>query len=141
MISWSSFEATDGEYELAHKWLLEAQRYSKSNDGGDIMSEEEVQWVRKNLDALQIFQTAREVASTDRSQADALCKQIIKNHNKSDLLQLGDSYALLIQIQTHSNGALKLIKEMEKLGLSPSEYIESDAIEKIKDSVEVDLSE
>lgn len=132
MISWSLFEAADGEYELSHKWLLEAQRNSKDSEGKKTMSFEELKWISKNLDALQVLQEAQKSASTDTLYAEKLCKQIISNHESNDLIQLGDCYAFLVQIQIQANKAIKLIEEMQQRGLVPLDYIEKEVIEQIQ---------
>ena len=132
MISWSSFEATDGEYEIALKWLMEAKKYSMGNEDKAIISEEEYRWIQKNLDALQLFQMAQKLAFTDRSHTNEVCTRIISSHENSDLIQIGDCYALLVQIQVHSKDAHKIIKEMRRQGLSPLDYIEDKVIKQIE---------
>lgn len=138
MMSWASFEATDGEYKIAFKWLMEGQKYSIDDEGKEFLSEEEQNWIRKNLTNLQLFDKAQKIALTDKSQANELCKEIMNTHERGDLIQIGDCYALLVQIQVHFQDAYELIKEMKYRGLSPSDYIEDEVINQIHQNINID---
>lgn len=137
MISWSSFEAADGEYEIACKWLKEAQKYSTNKEGERTISDDEFRWVETNIKTLQLFETAKKKAFNDKSKAQELCKQIMSNHRREDLIQIGDCFALLVQLQVRAIDASKLIVEMQNQGLTPSEYIESGIIEQIQNSAHI----
>ena len=138
MISWSSFEAADGEYEIALKWLKEAQKYSTNKEGEKTISDKELKWVETNLGTLQQFETAKKTSFDDKSKAEELCKQIVSDHRRGDLVQIGDCYALLIQLQVQAIDASKLIVEMQNQGLTPSEYIQIEIIEQIQHSAHID---
>lgn len=129
MSSWSSFEASEGEYEITVKWLHEAKKY-----GGMIKSvkdSENIEWIDRNVISIQLFLEAQTLVSSNQTQTDKICRDLIVKHQKGDLLQLGDCFAVLVQIERDSDEALRLVKEMYTRGLSPEEYLEQDIIENI----------
>ena len=126
MSSWSSFEAADGEYEIAVKWLLEAQKHGMNCITWDGTSEQE--WVYKNIISMKEFLAAQNIAATNRLKAKEMCNQLVKDHNNGDLLQLGDCYALHVQLEIDHIKAYELIEEMLSRGLSPAKYMEEETI-------------
>lgn len=129
MCSWSSFEASDGEYEVALKWLLEAEKYGERCI--EWKGSEDENWVKRNIKAVKNFVTAQSVANSDQSKTRQLCREILEDNKKGDLLQLGDCYALLVQIENDCNKAIAIVEEMDSIGLYPEHYIEECAIKSI----------
>jgi hypothetical protein len=126
MSSWSSFEAADGQYDIAMKWLHEAKKFGIKWNAWDGSNEQ--RWIMKNIDSIELFLSAQNIASTNQLKANEICVQLLNDHKSEDLIQMGDCYALLVQIENDSGQALKIIEEMIERGLSPVEYIEEDAI-------------
>jgi hypothetical protein len=133
MCSWSTFEASDGEYEVAVKFLLEAEKHG-SCDKQWVGSDED-KWLKRNIRLIRRLLTAQNVAASDRLKAQQLCNEILKDFLVGDLIELGDCYALLLQMENNHEKAFKLIEEMTNRGLSPEDYIEEDTIKSIYASV------
>ena len=74
---------------------------------------------------------AQNIAISDRLKAQNLCIEILQNHTTGDLVQIGDCYAILIQIESDSTKALRLLEEMTDKGLQAIDYIEEEAIQSI----------
>lgn len=129
MCSWSMFEASDGEYEVAVKFLLEAEKYG-SCDNQWVGSDED-KWLKRNIRSIRRLLAAQNAAASDRLKTQQLCNEVLKDNRKGDLIELGDCYALLVQIESNHEKAFKLIEEMTSRGLSPEKYIEEDAIKSI----------
>ncbi len=131
--SWSSFEASDGEYDIAMKWLIESERYGLKISQWEESNEQK--WIRKNIDMIELFLLAQRSAPTNQLKTRQICEKILQNHRNGDLIQLGDCYALLIQIENDCTKAYELIEQMCKQGLLPEEYIEEETIEKIYEAI------
>ena len=129
MTSWSLIEALDGEYEICKKWMTEAQKYGSHIDTWE--DSKERQWITKNTAAIELFLKAQNVAETNRQNAKEICMEVLDNHEEGDLIQTGDCFALLVQVESDSMRAFRFMEEMKERGLTIEDYIEEDTIKEI----------
>lgn len=124
LTAWSDYEAAEGDYELARKWLNEAMRIGGKIDNWD--SSQESFQINENINSIDSFLSARENSSNDPEHARAVCNKFLKV--PSGPIQAGDCYALLIEIEDGCAKNYEYIQSMIQAGIIPEEFIDEETI-------------
>ena len=134
LMSWSTYEAEEGDYERARSWLIEAKKYGRKINAWD--SSQESRELENNLTLIQDFVSARENPSSDPERTRGICKRLLEDPNGP--VQAGDCYALLVDLEDDSMKVYTYIQEMIASDIRPEDFFEEDFIKSIYKSVNKD---
>ena len=131
-VGWSEYEAVEGDYEIACRWLEEALKYGQNIDNWN--SKEECSKINFAMKQMKDFLNARDFVATGSFQeARTICCRLLKDTSAS--VQAGDCYGLLIEIENDCQKSFGYIAEMRKKQIDPEDYIDGDTIESIYKAV------
>ena len=125
LVEWCDCDTIEGDYERAIKWLNEARKYGEKIIQWN--SSQEYLQIEENIKIIDGFLSARDNASIDPGHARDICFSLLKS-KKEHPIQLGDCYALLLELEDDDAKAYTYIKEMSDAGIVPEEYIDEETI-------------
>ena len=129
LISWSDDEISHSSYESAHKILEEAMNYGvKMNDWNESSVKNDIQ---TKIRIIQKFIIARNIVSTDPTNAKNILKEIRQDNEYLVAVQLGDFYSVALEAEHDKMEAVKLIEEMGEKHVHIEKYVSSHRIKEI----------
>lgn len=123
--SWSEIEALEGGYDRALTWLSEAKKNALKLDAAEDLIIE----IEAKLDVMKLFLRASELSDPPDVVKDIISRIIEEDHGST--IQLGDCYAVLLQIEKNKSRFFEVMVNMRDLGIDPVDYVEESTVASI----------
>lgn len=132
LMAWSEKEIFDGCYEMAFSLLEEAQKYGLKIENWSCTKE--FADIERKLKHIKDFLHVRHLSQQQGciNQAKEICYNLLKC---CDRIMQGDCYGLLIEIENNVKLSYDLIQEMIQNNINPYDYIDTNTMKGIYESV------